>query len=147
MVTYEVWNDENNSSLLNEVSDYLEQPAGGVPYIIIGDKVFAGYASDYDESIKEAIVDLYNTKKKDRYDVLEEMEKHPKKTATSGSTSTSSIWVVIVCNFVFTVVAVIAIMSHMNNQTDLINEQLSKLVIKETEHTQVVKKNNSKKSN
>ena len=42
MVTFEVWYNEANNKLLNDVSSFLEEEAGGVPYIIIGNKVFPG---------------------------------------------------------------------------------------------------------
>ena len=42
--------------------------AGGVPYIIIGDNVFPGYAETYDDSIKDAIKKLYDSE--DRFDVF-----------------------------------------------------------------------------
>ena len=47
IVSFEVWNNENNWYLLNQIS-YLKEGniAQGVPYIIIGDKVFGGYADD-----------------------------------------------------------------------------------------------------
>ena len=73
--SYEVWYDENNGELMSKISTFLEQEAGGVPYIIIGDKVFAGYASSYDDQIKTAIKNLYETKKSKRYDVMAEYEK------------------------------------------------------------------------
>lgn len=76
VVSYEVWQDENNSALLNDVSTYMEEEASGVPYIVIGDKVFAGYAEQYDEDIKKAIKDLYESE--NRYDVMTEMVQHPK---------------------------------------------------------------------
>lgn len=76
MVSFEVWNDENNWNLMQRVSYYLKKEiAGGVPYIIIGDKVFPGFAESFEEDIKNAIVELYNTNKNDRYDVFEKVEK------------------------------------------------------------------------
>ena len=69
VVSFESWYDEKNPELLDTIGNFLEQPAGGVPYIIIGDKVFGGYAESYDDGIKSAITDLYNSK--DRYDVFE----------------------------------------------------------------------------
>lgn len=81
--SYEVWYDQNNGELMSKISTFLEQEAGGVPYIIIGDKVFAGYASSYDEQIKTAIKDLYNTKKSKRYDVIKEYEKKEGKLTTN----------------------------------------------------------------
>ena len=79
VVSYEVWYNEENSKLLDTVSAYLNNPAQGVPYIVIGDKVFAGYAESYDSDIKATIKALYETKKGDRYDVMKEMEENPNK--------------------------------------------------------------------
>ena len=73
VVGFEVWNDQANSELLGKIADFLGEDAGGVPYIIIGDKVFPGYAESYDEGIKSAIKSLYDSK--DRYDVFEEYNK------------------------------------------------------------------------
>lgn len=109
METYEVWNDSNNSTLLGEVSEYLGQSATGVPYIIIGDKVFGGYTESYNDSIKEAITDLYKTKAKKRYDVFTEMKKHPKKNTTSITDNNTIIW-----SLVFTFVSTVIIMSYIN---------------------------------
>lgn len=73
--SYETWNNVDNSKLMQEVSTFLKQPASGVPYLIIGDQVFSGYAEAYDESIKNIIKTLYETKKNKRYDVFKEMKK------------------------------------------------------------------------
>jgi len=70
LVSFEVWGNANNSELLATVSKFMGQEAGGVPYIVIGDQVFAGYVNSYDDSIKSAITTLYDSKK--RYDVFEE---------------------------------------------------------------------------
>ena len=53
---------------MQKVSETTGEEAGGVPYIVIGDKVFAGYSENYDEDIKNKIDELYNTKKSKRYD-------------------------------------------------------------------------------
>ena len=108
METYEVWNDSNNSTLLGEVSEYLGEPASGVPYIIIGDKVFGGYTEEYNDSIKTAITDLYKTKAKKRYDVFKEMKKHPNKKALSNIDN-NTIW-----SLVFTFASTVIIMSYIN---------------------------------
>lgn len=62
VVSYEVWYDSNNATLMNTVSNYLGTSAEGVPYIVIGDTAFPGYASVYDEQIKEAIKKEYDAK-------------------------------------------------------------------------------------
>lgn len=90
VVSFEVWNDADNSALLNSVATFMNEPAGGVPYIIIGDKVFGGYAESYDEDIKKAIKDLYDSK--DRYDVFAKMtdkDLEASTTTTDGNTSTT----------------------------------------------------------
>ena len=66
MKAYEVWSNDNNRELLTNV---LKQNSG-VPYIIIGDKKFSGYNASYDERIKKAIMDLYQTSS-NRYDIFD----------------------------------------------------------------------------
>ncbi len=75
LVSYEVWENQENVALFQQVSTFLNKPSDGVPYIIIGNQVFKGYTSDYDERIKSAIKSLYDTKKSKRYDVFKEMNK------------------------------------------------------------------------
>lgn len=71
--SYEVWGNEDNAELMEKVGKFFGQDATGVPFIIIGEQVFPGYASQYDEGIKAAIVTLYNSEEK--YDVFDAMEK------------------------------------------------------------------------
>lgn len=68
----EVWNDSFNNDLMIVTSEFLNEPAKGVPYIIIGKKVFTGYANSYNEDILTTIKDEYDNKNY-RYDVFEEM--------------------------------------------------------------------------
>lgn len=107
LVSYEVWNDTNNNKLMGEVSSFLGQSAGGVPYIIIGDKVFSGYAEDYNDSIKQAITDLYKTKKNKRYDVFTEMKKNSN---NNNSYSTNAI----IFSLIYTVISTIIIITYIN---------------------------------
>lgn len=102
LVSYEVWNNSNNASLMQEISEYLEDDASGVPYIIIGDKTFNGYAESMDKEIKEAIKKLYDSD--NRYDVFKEMKEHPKEKKTSKTNSTTTIVFII-----FASIAVIAL--------------------------------------
>ena len=69
LVSFETWYDEENYNLMKNVSNFLGQEASGVPYIIIGEQVFPGYAESYDDKIKSAIETNYNAK--DRYDVID----------------------------------------------------------------------------
>ena len=124
MVSYEVWNDENNSNLMSEVSNFLGQPAGGVPYIVIGDKVFPGYTDDYDEDIKAAIMNLYNTKAKKRYDVMKALKRS--KNALSNTT-------LFMLNILFVIIATCGIIYYVNNKVKELNTKIENLVIKERE--------------
>ena len=118
LVSYEVWNDKDNNKLLEEVSNFLGQPAQGVPYIIIGDQVFNGYASAYDEEIKSAITKLYKTNKSDRYDVMKEFEKSKK---DSNGTSSKA---VIIWNLVFIVIATSAVIVFVNFKLDKVSKDI-----------------------
>lgn len=60
LVEYEVWYDENNATLMTEVASYFGEEVGGVPYIVIGETTFQGYAENYNEQIKTAIIEEYN---------------------------------------------------------------------------------------
>ena len=71
VVSFEVWNDAENSALLSSVAAFMNKELEGVPFIVIGDKVFDGYTESYDEDIKNTIKELYDSK--DRYDVFAEM--------------------------------------------------------------------------
>ena len=55
LVSFEVWYDKTNSELMSNVGKFLDKDIAGVPFIIIGDKTYAGYAETYDEDIKKAI--------------------------------------------------------------------------------------------
>ena len=95
LVSFEVWGDTNNNSLMNKVAGYTGVAARGVPYIIIGDKVFDGYAADYDEAIKEAIMNQYD---KNDADIFEKIAKAEKGNSVSS-------FAVIFWNFVIVAVA------------------------------------------
>ena len=91
--SYEVWNNSDNAELMKNISNFLEQPAQGVPYLIIGNK-------DYNKNglctlvkyniteleilkyIKSEIKKLYETDKDKRYDVIEEYKKSNELTKT-----------------------------------------------------------------
>lgn len=77
LVSYEIWNDENNANLFVDVATFLKQSANGVPFIVIGDQVFPGYTESYNDLIKSAIMEEYD--KNNKYDVLTEMAKAKRK--------------------------------------------------------------------
>lgn len=101
--TYEVWNDSENAELMQNVATFMGKKAEGVPFIIIGDKTFAGYSETFDEDIKSAIKELYETKKSDRYDVMKEYSE--KGTAKEEKDYDSTFVGVIVFNTIFSIMA------------------------------------------
>lgn len=155
MVSFEVWYDENNWNLLNQVSYYKDgQISQGVPYIIIGDKVFGGYADTYNEEIKKAITDLYNTPKKERYDVfahaeedglptLEELQKlYPSEegsgtgteesnnyaaTSKSSSSGSSSTVPIVLFNLLFVALGTIIVIVHINRKFAELTQDIKKV--------------------
>lgn len=83
LVDYEVWYNQDNSSLMEKVAKVRGEEAGGVPYIIIGDKSWNGYASDYADSIKKKIKEVYTQKPSDRYDVMDYVKNKKSKNNTN----------------------------------------------------------------
>ena len=120
VVGFEVWSNEENSKLMQSVSAFLDSPAQGVPYIIIGDQVFPGYASTYDDSIKQTIMSEYE--KTDRIDVMDEYNKEIDKAvkAANGNAPTIIFW-----NFVFIACATVIILYFNKKQNQKLLEELS----------------------
>ena len=63
VVTYEVWGNQNNSALAKAVATKLGDEFGGVPYIVIGNKSFAGFGSSTGTEIIETALEAYKNKK------------------------------------------------------------------------------------
>ncbi len=86
LVSYEVWNNESNASLMNKVAKYFQEDVGGVPYIAIGDRTFQGFeAGSTDEAIKELINEEYEKEEEDRFDVVVEVTKPEDEGTVLGS--------------------------------------------------------------
>lgn len=85
--SYEVWYNEENGDLMDAAAYTLGEEVTGVPYIIIGNKTFAGYGENYADEIKSTIKELYNSDI--RYDVMENLiyPEPEEETNTSGKIS------------------------------------------------------------
>ena len=72
---YETWYNSDNATLMNEVAKVRgeEESATGVPYIIIGDKSWVGFAESMEEEILAHIDSVYATPDAERYDVMQLM--------------------------------------------------------------------------
>lgn len=124
---YEVWNNTDNSKLMKQVGNFLNENVNGVPFIVIGDKTFVGYTENYNDQIKSAIKEQYDSKNK--YDVMNEMKK-AEKASNGGSNATSIIW-----NFVFVTIGTGIVLAYVNvkhQETQRKMEELLGKVQKET---------------
>ena len=91
IVKYEVWNDSNNAALMNSVSTALEEEAGGVPYIVIGDKTMSGFAEgSTDEELVNMMKEEYNKDVKDRVDVVANTIKETNWKPSSGDNNNTN---------------------------------------------------------
>lgn len=97
--TYEVWANSDNSELLENVAATLGDKVQGVPYIVIGDTAFPGYADTYNSKIEAKIKSEYESK--DRYDVMQHLNN--KKDGSSNTVTTANstlLWVILVLQVV-----------------------------------------------
>ena len=67
--SYETWYDQDNAELMKKVAEARHEEAGGVPYIIVEDKSWSGFTSDWAEEILQAIKSEYAKDVDKRYDV------------------------------------------------------------------------------
>ena len=58
--SFEVWSDKDNKTFMKNFGKYLNQDVSGVPFIVIGDKIFDGYSSG-DTKTDQQILDAINT--------------------------------------------------------------------------------------
>lgn len=124
--TYEVWQDADNAELMQNVASFLGKKAEGVPFIIIGDKTFNGYSESYNEDIKSAIKELYDTKKEDRYDVMKEYEEGgnaPKEEKDYDSTFIG----IIIFSIIFSTVCSLVVFLIDRNKINTLQERIETL--------------------
>ena len=58
--SFEVWSDKDNKTLMKNFGKFLNQDVRGVPFMVIGDKIFDGYSSG-DTKTDQQILDAINT--------------------------------------------------------------------------------------
>lgn len=71
LVSYETWKNADNADLLEQVGEVRDEEIKGVPYILIGNKSFSGYRSDFNDDIIEAIENEYEVESSKRYDIMD----------------------------------------------------------------------------
>ena len=83
--SFEVYNNADNATLKKKVADYFGDKAGGVPYIVIGNKTIYGFAKSDGSEIESIIKAEYE--KKDRFDIFDNMEDPTSEVITTGETN------------------------------------------------------------
>ena len=58
--SFEVWSDKDNKAFMKKFGKYLGEDVSGVPFMVIGDKIFDGYSSG-DAKTDQQIIDAINT--------------------------------------------------------------------------------------
>lgn len=71
LITYEVWSNQDNSNLMNEVAKVFSETVSGVPYIVVGDKTYSGFNESIGYEIETIINEDYA--KEDRFDVMDNL--------------------------------------------------------------------------
>lgn len=119
LVSYEVWQDNNNAELLENVAKFLGKDADGVPFIVIGDKVFEGYGANYDDDIINAIKKQYDSK--NSYDVMKEIEIGDTKETKEESNILVIFWNIILGS------SIVGLLLYFHSEIAKLKEQIEKL--------------------
>ena len=72
LYSFEVWNNLESRNLMKRFADAVDHEVDGVPFLIIGEKVFVGYIDSMENEIKETIKAEYN--KNDHFDYYRELK-------------------------------------------------------------------------
>ena len=71
LVKYEVWNNEDNANMMQQVATFRQDDASGVPYIICGDQSWIGFDVDsMGPEIKAKIDEVSAQPVEERYDAV-----------------------------------------------------------------------------
>lgn len=68
---YETWYNQDNADLMQKVAEARKETADGVPYIIIGDQSWNGFADEYKDEILSKIETVYEQEVDKRYDIMQ----------------------------------------------------------------------------
>lgn len=91
---YETWYDEDNQALMKQVAEARGEEADGVPYIIVGNKTWNGFADEYKDEILDEIMSLYDTDVSERYDIMKYLESGDT-TKKSNNTAASVVTIIL----------------------------------------------------
>lgn len=88
LVRYEVWYNETNKNLMNQVAEKLEETVTGVPYIVIGEKTFSGFNDEIGENIMSFVTEMYESDA--REDIVSELADELNAEESTGTSNPDS---------------------------------------------------------
>lgn len=114
LIKYEVWYDEDNSNLMAAVGAVRNETPGGVPYIVIGNQSWDGFADDYKESILSKIESEYEQEVSERYDIMNYVDLASIGTEEDVNTTARDVLVLLVLVGVVAAVSVGVVVARKN---------------------------------
>ena len=88
LIKYEVWYNETNKKLMDQVAEKLEETVTGVPYIVVGEKTFSGFNEEIGEEIMNFVNEMYEGDS--REDIVSSLAEDLGAEEMTGSTSNSN---------------------------------------------------------
>ena len=147
LISYEVWNNEENSALMEATAKALNTEASGVPFIVIGDKYYSGFTDNMGDEIKTKIKDLYKNGSKDVMKYVSEDVKanavSDQETSADSSESNSKDAVALIIILVVLCLIVLLIIYARNKTNE--KDKKEKAPVKEEQKTTTTKKETTPK--
>lgn len=141
--TYEVWNNQDNNNLMNNVAAVFGKEVSGVPFIVIGDKTFDGYSESMNSEIESVIKNQYESHEK--YDVMEHLTEKKSKSKYNNKKIFAILGVIL-----FGIIIIIVIFKYVEKRNEKIELQKKKRLEETKKLEQKIaegkKKNSAKKT-
>lgn len=101
IVDYETWYNEDNKEMFRKVlkarNEYVSDDESlGVPYIVVGNKSWNGFAENYTSEILDAINSEYAKADKDRYDIMKYIDSTSTKKEDNSSNDAIALLLILV---------------------------------------------------
>lgn len=95
VVDYETWYNQENAELMQKVASARGEEANGVPYIIVGNQSWNGFAQEYAPEIIAKIQEEFEKDVNDRYDIIKLLPTLTKEKETSAGTDVLALIVIL----------------------------------------------------
>jgi len=95
VVDYETWYNQENAELMQNVAKARGEEANGVPYIIVGNQSWNGFAQEYAPEIIAKIQEEFEKDVNDRYDIMKLLPTLTEKKETSAGTDVLALIVIL----------------------------------------------------